>query len=151
MHVKTRQHRLRVRYQETDQMGVVYHANYLNWMEIGRTEWIRAEGLPYRRLEERGLLLPVVDLQVSYRHPARYDDIVEVHTRVTGYSRVKLEFEYEIWRVDGAEESGEERSVLLLTGLTRHIWMNASWKPCRIDKEAPELYAILVESGGRDI
>lgn len=125
-------HRLRVRYQETDQMGVVYHANYLNWFEIGRTEWIRALGTPYTCLEETGLLLPVTDLQIRYVHPARYDDEVEVLVHLAECSFVRIAFDYEIRRANDQE--------LLVSGTTTHVWVNRSWKPVRFDKAMPELY-----------
>ncbi|MBV6714088.1 acyl-CoA thioesterase [Paenibacillus chitinolyticus] len=128
---------VRVRYQETDQMGVVYHANYLTWLEIARTEYIRDRGFPYKRMEELGLLLPVVGAELKYVRPARYDDELTILTRVTSYTTVKLEFEYEVRR---AEE-------LLVTGITRHAWVNLSWKPVRIDKEVPELYEWLQRGG----
>lgn len=129
------EHTLRVRYAETDQMGVVYHARYLDWFEVGRTEMIRQCGMDYRALEEKGLLLPVIDLNIQYRKPARYDDWVMIYTRLTGYSNVRLEFAYEIRKQDGDE--------LLVTGETRHMWVNRQWKPARVDREAPELYELL--------
>lgn len=132
---QTFSHTLRVRYAETDQMGVVYHARYLDWFEVGRTEMIRSCGMEYRILEEKGLLLPVVDLSIQYRRPARYDDWIEVRTQLTAYSHVRLEFAYEIRKQAGGE--------LLVTGSTKHMWVNRKWKPARIDREAPELYAML--------
>ncbi|MXO78345.1 YbgC/FadM family acyl-CoA thioesterase, partial [Paenibacillus sp. OT2-17] len=74
---------LRVRYQESDQMGVVYHANYLNWFEIGRTEMIRQAGFNYRSMEERGVLLPVIEINAKYASPARYDDLITIYTAIT--------------------------------------------------------------------
>lgn len=143
------QHQLRVRYEETDQMGVVYHANYLTWFEIGRTELIRGLGYPYRRIEDMGLLLPVVEAEVKFKKPARYDDLVIIHTRVIEMSSVRLHFAYEIRKISEemtaltegstAEPTGE----LLVTGTTRHVWVNPSWKPVRIEKEAPELWQLL--------
>lgn len=139
-------HTLRVRYQETDRMGVVYHANVLNWFEIGRTEWIRSLGVPYRKLEEAGLYLPVVEAEVRFHRPALYDDVVEVRTRVTDVTPAGIAFAYEIRRRDdgadvrSAEPDGGE---LLASGRTRHAWLNARWKPCRLDRQAPEVYALL--------
>ncbi|UUZ80572.1 acyl-CoA thioesterase [Paenibacillus sp. P26] len=130
-------HEIRVRYQETDQMGVVYHANYLNWFEIGRTEMIRRMGMPYRTLEAKGLLLPVTEAELKFHQPARYDDLVTVYTRVEERSPLRLGFAYEIKR-------GEE---LLVSGGTRHVWLNRDWRPVRIDREAPELDALLREWG----
>lgn len=146
----------RVRYQETDQMGVVYHANYLNWFEIGRTEMIRELGLRYREMEEAGVLLPVVDLNIHYNHPARYDDFVTVFTRMTAFSPLRIDYEYEV-RILGPEEYGlldsEHLSQLgelpgerLVSGNTRHVWVNRDWKPARLDKIVPKLYDALRSS-----
>lgn len=131
-------HELRVRYQETDQMGVVYHANYLNWFEIGRTELIRELGMPYRSIEAKGLLLPVIEADIRFVKPARYDDTVTIRTRVEQYTNIRLSFSCEICR-DG---------VTLVSGGTRHVWVNRDWKPARIDKEAPELYNLLKKWSG---
>lgn len=127
------EHTVRVRYQETDQMGVVYHTNYLNWFEIGRTELIRDLGMPYHKIEEQGLLLPVVDAQIQFKLPAKYDDMITIRTRIEDYTHLRVHFSSEIWR-------GEE---LLVCGSTRHVWVNREWKPTRIDKAAPELYRLL--------
>ncbi|NOV01249.1 acyl-CoA thioesterase [Paenibacillus planticolens] len=141
------EHQLRVRYAETDQMGVVYHANYLNWFEIGRTELIRGLGYPYRSIEDKGLLLPVVEAEVKFKKPARYDDLVSINTRVIEISSVRLHFAYEIRKIteDLTSVSAETKGDLLVTGNTRHVWVNPSWKPVRIDKEAPELWQLLSE------
>ncbi|GED28638.1 acyl-CoA thioester hydrolase [Brevibacillus agri] len=128
-------HRLRVRYGETDQMGVVYHTNYLNWFEVGRTELIRNAGLTYRELEERGVLLPVTDASLSYKKPARYDDVVEIQTRVKELSAVRLAFAYDIIRVSDQE--------LLASGETMHVFTNAELKPIRLSRTEPEVYAWL--------
>ncbi|WP_088832668.1 acyl-CoA thioesterase [Paenibacillus tyrfis] len=132
------QHTLRVRYQETDQMGVVYHANYLNWFEVGRTEMIRELGLPYQALETRGLLLPVIEADLKFRSPARYDDLVTIDTKVVELTSLRIRFAYEIKR-------GEE---VLVTGGTQHVWLNQDWKPVRIDREVPDLYALLSKAMG---
>nr|WP_274388690.1 thioesterase family protein [Brevibacillus agri] len=126
---------MRVRYGETDQMGVVYHTNYLNWFEVGRTELIRNAGLTYRELEERGVLLPVTDASLSYKKPARYDDVVEIQTRVKELSAVRLAFAYDIIRVSDQE--------LLVSGETIHVFTNAELKPIRLSRTEPEVYAWL--------
>lgn len=123
-------HELRVRYQETDKMGVVYHANYLNWFEVGRTEMIRHSGVSYRSIEERGVLLPLISTELKFLQPARYDDQITVYTRISEITHVRLNFDYEIKR--------EEQ--LLVSGTTRHVWVNRDWKPVRMDRDAPELY-----------
>lgn len=78
--MKTETISVRVRYQETDQMGVVYHANYLIHFELGRVEWLRSKGLDYAALEKSGVLLPVVNVTVNYQSPARYDQLIKVVT-----------------------------------------------------------------------
>jgi acyl-CoA thioester hydrolase len=142
-------HPIRVRYQETDQMQVVYHANYLNWFEIGRTELIRQTGFPYQRIEALGLWLPVVEAEAKFHQPARYDDEIMIFTKIANYSNVRLEFRNEVRRVDGHSPKLELQSTiqpegdLLVSGATRHVWVNRDWRPARIDKEAPELYEIM--------
>lgn len=144
-------HALRVRYQETDRMKVVYHTNYVTWFEIGRTEWIRQAGIAYRDIEEKGLLLPVVRLEANFHQPASYDDWVTVCTRVTEMTKVRLRFEYRIMLGD-LTQNGQIRHAdpapegkLLASGGTLHGWVNGDWKPARLDREAPEVYATLVE------
>lgn len=88
--------RFRVRYAETDQMGVVYHANYLVWCEVGRTDYIRRFGLSYAEMERRGLQLAVADAALRFLAPARYDDPVVVRTRLTAVKSRALAFGYDI-------------------------------------------------------
>ncbi|WP_239635312.1 thioesterase family protein [Paenibacillus sp. H1-7] len=114
-------------------MGVVYHANYLNWFEIGRTELIRSLGMPYQKIEELGLLLPVIEAEMKFKLPAKYDDFITIRTRIEDFTHLRLQFTSEIWR--------EEE--LLVSGGTRHVWLNREWKPARIDRAAPELFALL--------
>jgi acyl-CoA thioester hydrolase len=88
---------IRVRYSETDQMGVVYHGNYIPYFEIGRVEWLRNKGVSYKSLEESGIALPIVSMTLNYKKPARYDDLLTVKTKFKKYSSVKIEFDCEIW------------------------------------------------------
>ena len=88
---------LRVRYSETDQMGVVYHGRYIPYFEIGRVEWLRNKGVSYKSLEESGIALPIVSMTVNFKKSARYDDWITVKTVMKKYSSVKLEFHSEIW------------------------------------------------------
>ncbi len=127
---------VRVRYQETDAMGVVYHGNYLTWFEIARTDWTRAHGFAYRDVEARGLLLPVVDVAIQYKHPARYDDEVVVRCRIKEFGAVRLSFEYEIARADDPDR-------LLVSGTSTHVWVDREWKPVRLNKAAPDVYEAL--------
>src|SRR5262245_6521497 len=89
---------IRVRYAETDRMGLLHHANYLVYFEQGRTELLRAQGLAYKDLEDQGYLLVLTRVQVRYRKPARYDDVLTLRTSVTRASTVKLEHRYELLR-----------------------------------------------------
>lgn len=101
--------KIRVRYGETDQMGVVYHANYAVYFEVGRTEWLRQYGLSYSGMEADGVMLPVVSLVINYKNSARYDDVVKVKTSITKMPTASIEFNYEIYN---------EFDVLLATGAT---------------------------------
>lgn len=106
--------RLRVRYAETDQMGVVYHANYLVWFEVGRVELMRAAGLLYSRLEQEfGCMIAVAGVEVRYRSPARYDDDILVRTRLLAMRGPVLRIGYEVVR------AGEDK--LLCEGSTTHV------------------------------
>ena len=95
--MKEHQEQIRVRYSETDQMGVVYHGSYVPYFEIGRVEWLRNKGISYKVLEQNGIALPIVSMTLNYKKPARYDDLLTVITRFKSYSGVKIEFECEIW------------------------------------------------------
>lgn len=123
---------LRVRYQETDQMGVVYHANYLVWFEVGRSDFIRNQGYSYQQFENLGLLLPVVEINCKYFAPARYDDEVTVRTKLADFSGGKMIFEYEVVR-----KADQER---LVTGVSKHLWVNTEMKRVNVKRILPELY-----------
>ena len=88
---------VRVRYSETDQMGVVYHGNYAQYFEMGRVEWLRNMGVSYKWMEETGIMLPVVSLTMNYKKPAHYDDLITVKTIFKSQTSVKIEFDYEIY------------------------------------------------------
>ena len=123
------QTRVRVRYAETDQMGVVYYANYLVWMEVARVEFCKALGFRYRDMElEDGVLLAVIEAQCRYLHPARFDEEVIVETRIAEASSRLVEFAYEMRLADNGRK--------LATGSTRHIFCNREMKPVRM----PEKY-----------
>ena len=87
---------VRVRYGETDQMGVVYHGSYVPYFEIGRVEWLRNKGVSYKDMEQNGIALPIVSLHLNYKKPAKYDDLLTIHTKLKSYSGVKIEFDCEI-------------------------------------------------------
>ncbi|CAN1497690.1 FcbC Predicted thioesterase [Flavobacteriaceae bacterium] len=87
---------VRVRYSETDQMGVVYHGNYIPYFEIGRVEWLRNKGVSYKIMEESGVALPIVSMTLNYKKPARYDELLTVTTAFKSQTSVKVEFDCEI-------------------------------------------------------
>lgn len=106
---------IRVRYAETDQMGVVYHGNYAAFFEMGRTEWLRNQGVTYKELEEMGVMMPVVSLTMNYKKPARYDDLLTVRTILKSQDGVKIEFDYEIYN---------EAQQLLTTGYSMLVFVD---------------------------
>lgn len=117
--------RLRVRYAETDQMGVAYYGNYLTWMEVGRVEYCKSVGFNYRDMEsEDGVLLAVVEARCRYLHPARFDDEVAIRTWVEDANARMVHFSYEMKQADGGR--------LLATGYTRHLVCNRSMRPVRL-------------------
>jgi acyl-CoA thioester hydrolase len=95
---------VRVRYAETDQMGVAYHANYLVWCEVGRTDFIRELGVTYAEMERRGVLLAVSEASLRFHASARYDDLVRIETRLVGVRSRMVTFSYELTRLQGAGE-----------------------------------------------
>jgi acyl-CoA thioester hydrolase len=124
---------IRVRYAETDQMGIVYYANYLVWFEIGRVELLRSLGLTYSKLEtSHSLILPVVDTHCRYRSPARYDDEILIETRPTLLRGSVLKFEYRILRKSNQAAEPE----LLAEGQTVHVVCDAQLQRCPL----PERY-----------
>lgn len=106
---------VRVRYAETDQMGVVYHGNYAQYFEMGRVEWLRNLGVSYKSMEEAGIMLPVVSLTMNYKKPARYDDLLRVRTIFKKQDGVKIEFNYEIYN---------EANELLTTGYSMLVFVD---------------------------
>ena len=111
-------------------MGVVYHANYLVWFEIGRTEWLRQSGWTYREMELEGFSLPVIEAHAEYRRPARYDDEIEISTRMQLMTPVRVRFDYEVRRP--TEESP------LAVGHTVHAALDGNGRPCRLPARVRE-------------
>lgn len=117
--MNTHETQIRVRYAETDAMGYLHHSNYLTYFEIGRTELFRAQGGNYRAVEERGLFLVVVKVEVHYRKPARYDDLLTLRTTISRITPAKLEHEYELFR--GSELLTSASSVLACVGADGNV------------------------------
>ena len=121
--------RLRVRYAETDRMGVVYYANYYVWFEVARTDWLRETGWSYREMEADGVSLPVIESHCDYRQPSRYDDEIEIRTQATLVSPVRIRFDYEVLR-DGS---------VLSTGHTVHAAVDGGGRPCRLPRRVLDM------------
>ena len=114
-------------------MGVTYYANYLVWFEVGRTEWLRDTGWSYRDIEEDGVALPVIEAHCEYRQPARYDDEVEIATRATLLTPVRIRFDYEVTRTADL--------VVAALGYTIHAALDAAGKPCRLPPRVRQMLA----------
>lgn len=117
--------KIEVRYKETDQMGIVHHSNYLPWFEIGRTKFIEQLGFTYAEMEANGVLLPVTDAYLSYKKPAKYGDKVYVETKLKEYKGVRITFDYTVKSAEGE---------VLITGYTKHGFVNKELKPIRLRK-----------------
>ena len=127
--------RLRVRYAETDQMGVVHHANYLIWMEVARVDWCEARGFQYRDMErDEGVFLAVVETSCRHLRPARFDDQIVVRSIVEEANSRIAKFAYEIRRVAGHE--------LLATGFTKHVYVDSEMQRSRLPEKYRELFGV---------
>jgi acyl-CoA thioester hydrolase len=124
---------VRVRYAETDKMGVVYYANYFVWFEIGRTDLLRALGWTYRDMEHEGYALPVIEAHCEYRQSARYDDELLVRTTGELLSPVRLAFAYEVRR--------QADDAVAAVGRTVHASVNATGRPCRLPERIRNVLA----------
>ncbi|AEF16687.1 4-hydroxybenzoyl-CoA thioesterase [Thermoanaerobacterium xylanolyticum LX-11] len=127
--------KVRVRYGETDKMSIVYHANYLNWFEIGRTEFFRSLGMTYRELEQNNVMLPVIEANCKYFWPAEYDDVIIIKTKIGFLKGTRIRFEYDIVK--------EDENKLLAQGMTEHPFTTLDRKPVNIKKVLPHVYEML--------
>jgi acyl-CoA thioester hydrolase len=125
--------RVRVRYAETDKMGVVYYANYLVWFEVARCEWFRETGSTYQALEAAGTILPVIEAHCEYGRPARYDDDIDIRTTAQLLSPARLRFDYELTRRGDATP--------LAAGYTVHAGVDPSGRPRRLPPAVRSLFS----------
>jgi acyl-CoA thioester hydrolase len=136
----TNETRLRVRYAETDQMGVVYHSNYLIWFEVGRVEFLRQLGFVYKDLEQNeDCHIAVVDVRCKYKAPARYDDCILVRTRLRNVRESVIHFDYEILR--------EPDGTVLAVGETTHVVVTAQMNKCGLPEKYLEAFRKVMEHG----
>jgi acyl-CoA thioester hydrolase len=124
---------VRVRYAETDKMGVVYYANYFVWFEVGRTDLLRTLGWSYNEMEKAGITLPVIEAHCEYLRPARYDDDLEVRTEGRLLSPIRMEFRYEVHRIADA--------TIAASGRTVHASLDSNGKPRRLPDRIREVFA----------
>src|SRR5438874_11960472 len=124
---------LRVRYAETDKMGVVYYANYFVWFEVARADLLRSLGWTYREMEYAGVSLPVIEAHCEYRRPAQYDDEIEIRTKGRMLSPVRLEFTYEI--------VGRGGQSVTASGHTIHAALDRGGKPCRLPDRIRQVFS----------
>lgn len=113
--MRTHEHIIRVRYGETDQMSYVYYGNYASYFEMGRVEWLRNIGTSYKEMENNGIMLPVLNLNVNYLLPAKYDDLLKLKTTLKKIPSVKIEFDFEIFN---------QKNELLTTGYTSLVFID---------------------------
>jgi acyl-CoA thioester hydrolase len=124
---------VRVRYAETDKMGVVYYANYFVWFEVGRTDWLRSFGWTYRDMEHEGIILPVIEAHCEYFRPARYDEEMEVRTEGRMLSPVRMEFSYTVMR------QGDQQ--VTASGRTVHAALDPTGRPRRLPDRIRQVFA----------
>ena len=132
----------RVIYAEIDAMGVVYYANYLGWFERGRNEFFRELGIPYTDVEKHGIITPVSEVYCKYHKPARYDDLVEIETSVSSFKKVTIVFDYKVYR--------KSDRTLLVSGYTRHGFIDLEGKIVKIPDFIHEKIASLIEEGASE-
>lgn len=126
---------IRVRYAETDQMGVVYHGNYFTWFEIGRTSLLRELGYSYKEMEQKDLMLPVVNVTCDYKESAKYDDEIQIKTTIKELKGVRITYQYYLYRKADLR--------LLAKGTTTHAFVDKGFKPINLKKHHPQIYDAL--------
>lgn len=121
-----------VRYAETDQMGIVHHSVYPIWYEAGRTDFIRKAGMPYSEMEQKGVMLPLLELKCRYKSFAKYEDVITVVTYIKDLTPTRITFGYEVYKND------DEKCIN--TGETMHVWTGPGLRPINMKKHHPDIY-----------
>ena len=125
-------------YYETDQMGIVHHSNYIRWFEEARLEMLRAMGLPYKEMEDNGILIPVLGVSCSYKHPIRFDETLVLTLRIQNYNGVRFEMAY--------EGHSKETGLLSCTGTSQHCFTTPALKPIRMQKHFPAWHEVFLQA-----
>ena len=126
---------IRVEYHHTDQMGIVHHSNYVKFFEVARTEWLRAAGLTYAEMERRGGMMPIVEVQVKYRQPAYYDELITVRAEVSELPMARMTFRYEIRGEDGRDIASGLTTLGFIDKQTRRPQRAPQWLMEVLNKE----------------
>ena len=121
-----------VYYYETDKMAIVHHSNYIRWFEEARVDFLRQIGLPFEKIEERGLLVPVLGISARYLLPFRYGDVFQIHIKVVSFTGLKFSIAYEVYH--------KETGKLHVTGTSEHGFVDSEMKPVRLKREYPDIY-----------
>ncbi len=119
-------------YYETDRMDVVHHSNYIRWFEEARVEFMKAAGCPYDKMEQNGIMMPVLEVNCTYKNSVRFGETVIIHTHISKFNGFKTEVSYEVY--------GKDNGELKACGSSTHCFSNTSLKPVRIKNTAPEIY-----------
>lgn len=127
-----------VRYAETDQMGIAHHSNYAIWFEAARTDLIKKMGMTYSRMEEKGVLVPLLELECKYKVAAHYEDVLIIEAKVSRVTPVKIEFTYQVTR--------KEDQVLLATGRTLHGLVDKQLRPVHMKRDQPEIFGMMLDA-----
>lgn len=131
--------KVNVRYAETDQMGIVHHSVYAVWYELARTDFCKKAGMPYREMEEAGVMTPLTELHCNYRKPAFYDDNLIIKTRISKLTPARVEFSYEVYKED-------DETSPINTGSTVHALVGKNMHPINLKKVHPEMYNIMEQA-----
>lgn len=127
---------IRPRYEETDQMGVIYHGNYITWFEQARSGFFRALGYPYKQLEDEGFWIPVIEVGCQYFAPAKYDEEVYVKTSIKEFKGVRISLQYEVYN--------KADDLLLVSGFTKHATTDKELRPISLKKKSPKIYDLIM-------
>ena len=125
--MKSFETKIRVEYHHTDQMGIVHHSNYVKFFEVARTEWLRAMGLTYAEMERRGVMMPIVEVNVKYRQPAYYDELISVTASVDELPMARMVFKYEIRGEDGRDIASGSTTLGFIDKQTRRPQRAPQW------------------------
>jgi acyl-CoA thioester hydrolase len=125
---------IKVRYGETDAMGIAHHGSYLSWLEVGRVEFMREMGLNYTEIEDRGLALPVIEARLRYLKPALFDEEISVKTVCISLTETRIVFGYLIHKEEKNSDN-EKKRPLIAHGYTVHAILGRNGRPCRIEKD----------------